>query len=135
MPTACRILTACAFVAAIAGASLAQAPEPALTLPCRVVSVHDGDTLTVELRLLVNVRLLDCWAPELKDKGGIEARDYLTELSHNKRAVLHVPLGDRGKLSDCLSFGRVLGDVWVNDCNLSAEMVRTKHATRTKQTH
>ena len=44
-----------------------------LTLPGNVLDVHDGDTVTVEVKRTLRIRLLDCWAPELRDAGGLEA--------------------------------------------------------------
>lgn len=49
----------------------------------RVVDVHDGDTLTVELDLgfrlaaKVDVRLQDVYAPELRQHGGTETKAYV----------------------------------------------------------
>lgn len=48
-----------------------------------VLSVHDGDTLTVDLDLgmfvhrITTVRLRGCNARELSQPGGVEARDHL----------------------------------------------------------
>jgi len=47
--------------------------EPArLVLPCAIVEVYDGDTITVRLTLDLRVRMLDCWTPEIRtrDAGG-----------------------------------------------------------------
>ena len=49
---------------------------------CRVVDVHDGDTVTVIVDRGVDetaqwdVRLKDVWAPELRQDGGRECRDH-----------------------------------------------------------
>ena len=52
-----------------------QCADPGLVLPCKVIDVHDGDTLTIEVTLTASVRLLECWAEELKAPGGPAARD------------------------------------------------------------
>jgi endonuclease YncB( thermonuclease family) len=52
----------------------------------KVVSVHDGDTATIDIDLgfeetkRVNVRFLGCNAIELSQPGGTEARDNLTAI-------------------------------------------------------
>lgn len=99
---------------------------PSLNLPCKVVSVHDGDTLTAEITLKVNVRLVDCWAPELRDKNGLESKAKLEELTLGKEGVLHVPLDDN--LSKSFSFGRILGKLYIKDLDINEEMVRSGHA-------
>lgn len=56
-------------------------PVPALWR-CRVVEVHDGDTIIVDVDRGIeetsrwHVRLKDVWAPELRDAGGQECRTF-----------------------------------------------------------
>lgn len=108
-----------------------QPTQPQLVLPCRVVSVHDGDTLTAEVTLRMNVRLLDCWAPELREPGGKESRDKLVEIAGGKSGLLTVPLGD--DLGDSLTFGRVLGRLEIDGHDVSEQMVESGRATKTKR--
>ena len=64
----------------------------------RVVSVHDGDTLTVLVeRREVKVRLTDIDAPELKQAFGTRSRQSLAELCFGKEASLDVRGRDRYK--------------------------------------
>ena len=64
----------------------------------RVVSVHDGDTLTVLVeRRQVKVRLTDIDAPELKQPFGTRSRQSLAELCFGKEASLDVRGRDRYK--------------------------------------
>ncbi len=107
-------------------------PAPRITLPCRIVSCHDGDTVTVEAVVAMNVRLLDCWAPELKDPGGTASRDALREVAvPGARGVVSVPLGDN--LSKSLTLGRVLGKVSLEKVgDLSERQVKMGHARTQK---
>lgn len=113
-------------------ASGADSPPAGIVSPCTITEVYDGDTITVELRLPLRVRLLDCWAPELRDEGGRESRDHLRNLAVGKRGVMYVPFGER--FGDSLSFGRVLGHVWIDgqDESLSALQVTGGHATQSR---
>ena len=47
-------------------------PPLGLTAQCKVLDVYDGDTVTVEVRTIARVRLLDCWAPEVRTKDVAE---------------------------------------------------------------
>ena len=77
---------------------------------CRVHSVYDGDTITVEqvryswLWLkkdvrLIKVRLAYIDTPELRDKqaGAVQAREFLKKLIHGKRVVLEYEQLPSGK--------------------------------------
>lgn len=105
-----------------------------ITIPARVLSVRDGDTLKVECRLIMDVRLLDCWAPEItgpEKESGIKSKLNLKQMAEGKSAVLFVPWnGEIGKMT---SLGRVLGRVIVNGKDMSAEQVQSGNATATKE--
>ena len=116
----------CAFLAA-------DAPNPALTIPCRVVSAHDGDTVSVEIRVKANVRILDCWSPELSQPGGREAAARMQRLAVGKDGLLEIPLDRADNLADVLTLGRVLGRVWVDGRDVGAVMVAEGFATREKR--
>lgn len=104
-------------------------PPPLVQLPCRIVDTHDGDTLTVEIVTVVNVRLRDCWAPELSQPGGVGSREHLRQLAKaGSRGVITVPLSDN--LSKSWTFGRLLGNVAVEGVgDLSEAQVKAGHAT------
>jgi endonuclease YncB( thermonuclease family) len=114
------------------------APPRGWSLPIEVMEVYDGDTLTVELRMRARVRLLDCWAPELKDEGGPASKAKLGELCRGEgrgaRGVLFVPLQRDGRLDKHFTFGRLLGHIWLDgdDADLATQMVEAGHATREK---
>lgn len=112
-------------------------PELGYTTRGRVVHVVDGDTVDVEVRKRVRVRLLKCWAPQLhgnRRRAAIAAREHLKELCEGQMVTLHVPADDEGDLSSRFTFGRVLGFVYLQDeRSVSEVMVESGHATRRKQ--
>lgn len=115
-------------------------PAPPLGLTARAVveRVIDGDTVDVSLRIPVRVRLLDCWAPEIHgiDKiAGHRALEALEKmLPVGTRVHVHVPTEKVDALSGVFSFGRVLGDIFVegDDESVSQLMVGQGMATRSK---
>jgi endonuclease YncB( thermonuclease family) len=109
---------------------LADQPQAALQLPCKIVDVYDGDTATVEITFQMRVRLLHCWAPELRGAGGKESKENLQQYV-GKPAILAVPITDI-RLDKLFSFGRILGRVWVNGEDLSAVQVSQGLATESK---
>ena len=111
----------------------ADPPRPAITVPCRVVSVHDGDTVSVEIRIKANVRLLDSWSPELSQPGGREAAARMQRLAVGKDGLLEIPLDRAGNVADVLTLGRVLGRVWVDGRDVGSVMVAEGFATREKR--
>ncbi len=74
--------------------------------------MHDGDTLTVEAKASdgklyqYKVRLLYVDAPELKQAGGVEAKDHLAPIAGTRIKV-------RWQEKD--RYGRVLGEVRQGD--------------------
>lgn len=118
------------------GYSSIEKPLEGWTTKIYVVEVFDGDTITVEIRKRLKIRLLDCWAPETRTKDadekkrGFAARDYMKSLAEGKEGVLFIPTED--DISKVFTFGRALGYVWIGDTNLSEEMVKKGHATKTK---
>lgn len=120
------------------GSTQPQQPPYGLTIPGEVVRVIDGDTLEVEVRRVVRIRLLDCWAPETRTtdlaekEQGLQAKAYLEGIAANKSVKVHIPFDRDGKFGDSLTFGRALGYVWVEGdlVSLSEQMVRSGHATK-----
>jgi len=106
-----------------------------------IVKVLDGDTIEVEVRRRVRVRLLDCWAaetrttdPEEKAKG-MEAKKFLTEIALGNNAKVFVPIEGAARFGESMSFGRVLAFVEVNGADLSEAMVAAGLATTEKKRH
>lgn len=131
--TATALLTAALLPWVIGPREQEVLPQPMVQLPCRVLSVHDGDTLTVEIVTVVNVRLLDCWAPELSQEGGPAARDHLQQLAKvGAKGVVTVPLHDN--FSKSWTFGRLLGSVAVEGGgDLAKAQVMAGHARTAKK--
>lgn len=109
----------------------AVGPRPGLCLAGYVAAVHDGDTLTFVQTTTYQVRLSGAWTPELSQPGGMEARQKLVALADLKPARLFIDFKKTGRFGDEMSFGRVVGEVWVDGMktDLSAEMVRIGAAT------
>jgi hypothetical protein len=127
-----------AFLAAVwaaAGVSACAAPPPlGLTLPCQVVRVHDGDSANeVEITIRCQVRYLDCWSPELSEPGGKDAAASAKQ-AEGRHGRLHIPLSEAKNLADLFTFGRVVGEIWLDgeEVSESERQVRTKHASTIK---
>jgi len=117
-----------------------QSPSPWWTTKVKVLSVYDGDTVVVEVRRTMRVRLLDCWAPEIRTKDleqkrkGFASRDYLRGLIEGKEVVLVIPSNspDIGKTT---SLSRVLGNIYLPGESepVSASLIKAGHATKEKK--
>jgi len=99
----------------------------------KVLSVYDGDTITVVLDLglhinfTVNLRLLGVDTPEIKGKDrvrGLEVRDYVREKTLNKNVLIKTH--KQGK------YGRYLATVYYLDkdtwINLNVKLIEKKYA-------
>lgn len=102
--------------------ALLLAASPALAdTRGRVVSVHDGDTLTVLIDdRQVRVRLTDIDAPELGQPFGTRSRQSLSDLCFGKTAALDVRGQDRYK--------RTLAHVTCAGTDANSEQVRRGYA-------
>lgn len=112
--------------------------ERGLATEVVIVDVYDGDSVVVQPMLpTMRIRLLDCWAPEIRTRDlaekvrGFESRDHLrTMLPAGSRAMMEIPTSR--KLQNSLTFGRVLGRLFTDEGDVSVRMVADGHATRTK---
>lgn len=87
----------------------------------RVVSVHDGDTLTVlREQRQIRVRLIEIDAPELGQPFGARSKQSLSELCFGKTVELALRSGDR--------YGRTLAQVTCAGKDANAEQVRRGYA-------
>jgi endonuclease YncB( thermonuclease family) len=104
------LLGCCAFVIAIS----AVGAEP---IAYRVVSVHDGDTLTVldASNVQHKVRLHGIDAPERRQPFGTKARERLAELTHGK-SVRVLPV-DRDR------YGRTVARIEVEGQDVNRQMI------------
>jgi endonuclease YncB( thermonuclease family) len=124
------------------------APEYGWTTPARVLRVIDGDTLEVEVRRVVRIRMLDCWAPESKADSrvpeedreqqkalGLASKAALQKVAEDQDVIVRIPTRSDGDISHMFTMGRVLGHVWLQKApqeSLSERQVRLGHATTTK---
>ena len=93
-------------------------PLSAATLTGRVVSVHDGDTITVleADRVQHKIRLQGIDAPELGQAFGSRSKQYLSSLVYNHHVTVEWNKFDR--------YRRVLGVVFVDGHDANLEQVR-----------
>ena len=113
-------------------------PEPGVVVDGSIVRAIDGDTLELEFVRRVRVRLVDCWAAESRTSDGdekrvgLEAKEFATRYEGSKCRLVVRTDGDED-IGDGLTFGRVVGDVFVNGESVAAAIVAAGHAFRTKQ--
>jgi endonuclease YncB( thermonuclease family) len=114
-------------------------PPEGFTTKANVSRVIDGDTVDVTITRKIRVRLKDCWAPETRTRDsnerqkGIASKKHLEKLLRkNKHVVLHIPADKEGDIKDIFTFGRVVGYIFVDEQDVSSEMVSVGHATRKK---
>lgn len=85
-----------------------------------VTQIVDGDTIKVNNQ---SIRFALASAPELSEKGGIEAKEFIEKLC---------PLGsdgvvDEDDLQTDGSYGRIVGVVMCNQINLNAALVTSEY--------
>jgi endonuclease YncB( thermonuclease family) len=112
-----------------------SAPPPyGLTAHGKIVNVVDGDTIDVEVRYVVRVRLRDCWVPDDDEPVNEQAEEDLAAYAGGKPVVLHIPTHKARGFADLLTLNRVLGEVWKvgDDESLSQWQVRLGNASTKK---
>lgn len=126
-----------------------QEPPIGFTTKAKAVRVIDGDTLDVEITRRIRVRLKDCWCPETRTRDleekerGLKAKRHLKDLlsldtgffnwgSKGNEVVLFIPADKEGDIKDVFTFGRVVGNIFVDGEDVSDRMVKDGHATREK---
>lgn len=116
-------------------------PPLGIIARCSVVNVVDGDTLDIELRVPMRIRLLDCWAPESRTTDpvekvkGLAAKKSLVELTeHRVHGQVFIPTAAASSVKDVLTLDRLLGRVWMDEQNidLSTAQVVSGFASTTK---
>jgi len=120
------------------------APDPGWTTKATVKEVYDGDTIVVTVSREMRIRLLDCWAPEVRTKNkaekkkGFASRDRLrATLPIGSEITLQIPthVEEDGtvQIQDVLTMGRFLGRVWSEQgIDVSADQVSKGVATKDK---
>ena len=93
----------------------------AMAVSGRVIDVPDGDTLVIRSgNKKIRVRMYGIDAPELKQKYGIEARDYLAGKILDKNVSIKVIDEDK--------YGRKVGKVYYKNKDMNLEMLETGNA-------
>ncbi|WP_246167820.1 thermonuclease family protein [Propionivibrio limicola] len=89
-----------------------------MTIPCRVVGVTDGDTLTclTEEKQQIKVRLAQIDAPEKAQPFGQRSKQALSDLVFQKDVVLEKETTDK--------YGRMVAKVLKDGKDVNLEMVR-----------
>jgi endonuclease YncB( thermonuclease family) len=143
-----RFIIQAVVVAMLIGAIVAadSIPTPSWTTPAKVLRVIDGDTLEVEVRRVIRVRLLDCWAPESKidprisegrqaaeKKAGQASKANLQQLVDGKNVIVQIP--SDAEVAKSITMGRWLGRVWIEGDgeSLNEKQVRGGFATKAKR--
>lgn len=95
--------------------------SPLFALSGKVVSIHDGDTITVlQDKQQVKVRLFGIDAPELKQPYGKKSKRFLANLIAGKVVEVEENGKDRYK--------RTIGTIYLNDKDINAQMVANGYA-------
>jgi len=125
MDTARRLFVSLC-VAALPLGALARPAAPAAAVTGTVTEVVDGNrlTLTPAGGAPIAVRLRDIDAPELCQTWGEEARRALAEMALNKAATWRASGRD--------AQGRTVARVWVDEVDLSRQMVEEGQAWSTR---
>ena len=103
----------------------------------KVVAVHDGDTVRVDIDLgfgmemrAVAIRMIGVYAPELGKPGGLEATAKLKELLPVGAPVIIRPLMtvSATPAHEIMTFQRYVARIWRKDLDICEEM--THYLTR-----
>ena len=114
MTSAVKISTLILFSALLA---LGAEPQPIQILTGKVVSIHDGDSITVldAHKVQHKIRLHGIDAPERRQAFGKKSKQALGEKLHEKQARIEWSMLDQ--------YDRKIGVVFVGDRNINREMV------------
>lgn len=100
---------------------LVFAPLLLFALSGKVVSVHDGDTITILVeKEQVKIRLFGIDAPELKQPYGKKSKQFLSNLIAGQIVEVEKNGNDR--------YGRTIGTVSLNGEDINAQMVENGYA-------
>ena len=94
---------------------------PLFALSGKVVSIHDGDTITVlQDKQQLKVRLYGIDAPELKQPYGKKSKQFLANLIADEVVEVEENGKDRYK--------RTIGTIYLNSADINAQMVENGYA-------
>ena len=87
----------------------------------KVISIHDGDTITVlQDKRQIKVRLFGIDAPELKQPYGKKSKQFLANLIAGEIVEVEESGKDRYK--------RAIGTIYLNGADINAQMVANGYA-------
>jgi len=120
-----------------------KCPLPGIVIDnCRIARVIDADTIELSVTRKVRVRLAGCWAPETRRTNhpsekdlGLLAKDRFQAIAHvGDKCLLQVATDGDDDIGDGLTFGRVVGRVWLDgsDADISRLMNATGQTFDTK---
>ena len=94
---------------------------PLFALSGKVVSIHDGDTITLlQDKQQIKVRLFGIDAPELKQPYGKKSKQFLANLIAGEVVEVDENGKDRYK--------RTIGTIYLNGADINAQMVANGYA-------
>lgn len=95
--------------------------SPLFALSGKVISIHDGDTITIlQNKQQIKVRLFGIDAPELKQPYGKKSKQFLANLIADEVVEVDENGKDRYK--------RTIGTVYLNGADINAQMVANGYA-------
>lgn len=95
--------------------------SPLFALSGKVISIHDGDTITIlQDKQQIKVRLFGIDAPELKQPYGKKSKQFLANLIAGEVVEVDENGKDRYK--------RTIGTFYLNDKDINAQMVENGYA-------
>lgn len=87
----------------------------------KVVSVHDGDTITILMEeKQVKVRLFGIDAPELKQPFGRKSKEFLASMIAGQIVKVEKNGNDR--------YGRTIGTIYLDGADINAQVVENGYA-------
>jgi len=117
-------------------------PQYGISLPCTFHHARDADTIVVQLRnsgLLWAIRLIDCWAPEIRGEEKPEGIDAsiaaIALLKTAKELSVFIPVENIGEnVLKFLTFDRIPGYLYLDDeTTLNEKLIELGHATKSKE--
>ena len=102
-------------------------PRPGFASNAKVLRIIDADTIEVEVKRTVKVRLLGCNVPDDDDVTSAKAFDFVNALidATDGEVTVFIPAGRHPiRLGDIHSFERILGEIWIDGRNLTDMLVK-----------
>lgn len=124
----------CVGISAILADPQPENPQPASIWPAHCVRVVDGDTIDVTVTKTYRIRLVDCWAPEVKGDErpeGLKSKAAMEAMAMDREGIVVIPWKPHAK--DELTFGRHVGQFFVDGVDVGDALVKAGFATKEKQ--